>query len=104
MICHIIALVGLAGNGIGFLLGPLIVWLINKEDHPYIDQQGKEAVNFQLTSFLALFVSAILCLVFIGFGLLIIIGIFMTIMPIIAAVKVNDGVDYKYPLTIRFLK
>ena len=104
MICHIIALVGLAGNGIGFLLGPLIVWLINKEDHPYIDQQGKEAVNFQLTSFLALFVSAILCFVFIGFGLLIIVGIFMTIMPIIAAVKANDGVDYRYPFTIRFIK
>ena len=44
-LCHAVALVGLVGNGIGFLLGPLVVWLIKKEDHPFIDEQGKEALK-----------------------------------------------------------
>lgn len=104
MICHLIALSGLAGNGIGFLVGPLVVWLVKKEDHPFIDKQGKEAVNFQITMFIVLFLSAILCLVLIGFVLLIIVALLMTIFPIVAAIKVNRGEEYRYPFTIRFIK
>jgi uncharacterized Tic20 family protein len=103
MICHIIALVGLLGNGIGFLVAPLIVWLIKREDHPFIDQQGKEAVNFQITMLLAIIVAAVLCLVLIGFVFLIILGIVIVVLPIIAAVKANNGEDFKYPFTIRFI-
>jgi len=51
MVCHLAALVGLLGNGIGFLLGPLVVWLFKKEDDPFIDEQGKEAVSFQIIMF-----------------------------------------------------
>lgn len=104
MLCHLSALVGLLGNGIGYLLGPLVVWLMKKEDHPFVDEQGKEAVNFQLTMFLAALVSGVLILVLIGIVLLIVIGILMTVMPIIGALKANDGVPYRYPLTIRFIK
>jgi len=104
MICHISALVGLLGNGIGFLLGPLIVWLIKKEDHPFIDEQGKEAVNFQITMFIAMLLSGILCLVFIGFIFLIIFGLLMVIFPIIGALKANDGEAYRYPFSFKFLK
>jgi uncharacterized Tic20 family protein len=104
MICHIIALVGLIGNGIGFLLGPLIVWLLKREDHPFVDRQGKEAVNFQITMFILLLVSLLLALVLIGFVFMIIIALLMTIFPIIAAIKANEGEDYKYPFSIRFIK
>jgi uncharacterized Tic20 family protein len=104
MICHIIALVGLLGNGIGFLIAPLIVWLIKREDHPFIDQQGKEAVNFQITMFIILFISLILALVVIGFLFMIIIAFLMTIFPIIGAIRANEGNDYKYPISIRFIK
>jgi uncharacterized Tic20 family protein len=104
MICHISALSGLLGNGIGFLVGPLIVWLIKKEDHPFIDEQGKEAVNFQITMFIILLISVILCLIFIGFLLLFVIALLMTILPIIAAVRTNDGTHYRYPVSIRFIK
>lgn len=103
-ICHISSLVGLMGNGIGFILGPLIVWLIKKDDHPFVDQQGKEALNFQLTMFISLVISALLCLVLIGFVLLLIVFLMMLILPIIAAIKVNNGEDYRYPLTIRIIK
>ena len=104
MACHLIALVGLLGNGIGFVLGPLIVWLLKREDHPFVDEQGKESVNFQITMFLALLISGILALVFIGFVLFFIVMIVMTIFPIIGAIKANDGVHYHYPITIRFIK
>lgn len=104
MACHLIALVGLLGNGIGFILGPLIVWLLKREDDPFIDEQGKESLNFQITMFVALVISLILALVFIGFVLFFIVMIFMTVFPIIGAIKANEGIHYRYPITIRFIK
>ena len=103
MVCHLIALVGLLGNGIGFLLGPLIVWLLKREDHPFIDVQGKEAVNFQITMLIAACICGILTLVVVGYFLLFIVGLIMIIVPIVAAIKANDGVDYRYPFSIRFI-
>ena len=104
MICHLIALVGLLGNGIGFLVGPLVVWLVKREENPFIDEQGKEAVNFQITMIIVALISGVLTLVLVGFILLIVVGLLMIIFPIIAAVKSSDGVHYRYPITIRFIK
>ena len=104
MICHIVALVGLLGNGIGFLVGPLVVWLIKREDDPFIDEQGKEAVNFQLTMLLAVIVSIVLVVVVIGFFLLFVLAVVMTVFPIIAAIKANNGEHYRYPLSFKFIK
>jgi uncharacterized Tic20 family protein len=103
MLCHLSALSGLLGNGLGFLVGPLVVWLFKKEDDPFIDDQGKEAVNFQITMFIALLVSALLMLVLIGFVLLIVVGIMMVVFPIIAALKANEGELYRYPISFRFI-
>ena len=100
--CHMIALVGLLGNGIGFLLGPLILWLIKREDHPFIDEQGKEAINFQLTMMLAFFVSALLIVVVIGIVLLPILVILNVVFTIIAGIKAANGEHYRYPVAIRF--
>ena len=94
---------GLLGNGIGFLIGPLVVWLIKRDDDPLIEEQGKEAVNFQLTMFLAIFLSALLTFVLIGIPFLITFGLMMVIFPIIAAVKTSNGERYRYPISIRFL-
>jgi len=102
--CHLIALVGLAGNGIGFLLGPLILWLIKREDHPFIDEQGKEAVNFQITMCIAFFVAALMIFVVIGIVLLPILALLDVILTIIAAIKAANGEHYRYPFAIRFIK
>ena len=104
MLCHLSALVGLLGNGIGFLLGPLIVWLIKRDEHPFIDEQGKEAVNFQITMFIGLFVAAILVFVLIGIPLLFALMILMIVFPIVAAIKVSNGERYRYPFAIRLIK
>lgn len=103
-ICHLSALVGLLGNGIGFFLAPLIVWLVKRQDNPFIDEQGKEAVNFQITMLLAAAVSALLMLVLVGFILIAIVGVLMVVFPIIAAVKASEGEHYRYPISIRLIR
>ena len=102
-LCHIVALSGLIGNGVGFVLGPLVVWLMKKDEHPFVEEQGKEAINFQITMIIAALVSGILTLIVIGFFLLIAVGIVMIAFPIVAAVKAGKGEHYKYPFTIRFI-
>ena len=104
MLSHLVALVGLLGNGVGFLLGPLVVWLLKREDDPFVDEQGKEAVNFQITMFIAPLICAPFVLVLIGILFLIVIGLMMTIFPIIGAIKANEGESYRYPLSFRFIK
>ena len=104
MLTHLMALVGLLGNGIGFLVGPLVVWLVKRDDDPFIDEQGQEAVNFQLTMFLALFLCSPLILIVIGIPIMIAIGFAMFIVPIVAAVRTSNGEHFRYPLTIRFFK
>jgi uncharacterized Tic20 family protein len=102
--CHMIALVGLLGNGIGFVVGPIVLWLIKREDHPFIDEQGKEAVNFQITMCIAFVVAALMIFVVIGIVLLPILGLIDVILTIIAGIKAANGEHYRYPFAIRFIK
>lgn len=101
MVCHLIAFSGYI-IPFGNLLGPLVVWVIKKDEHPFIDDQGKEAVNFQLTMTIAYITSIILIFVLIGFLLLAILCIYSIVMVIIASIKSYEGESYRYPLTIRF--
>ena len=102
-LCHIVALSGLIGNGVGFVLGPLVVWLIKKDEFSFVEKQGKEAINFQITMIIAAVVSGILTVVVVGFFLLIAVGVMMIAFPIIAAAKSSKGEPYRYPFTIRFI-
>jgi uncharacterized Tic20 family protein len=104
LLCHLSAFAGLLGNGIGYLLGPLIVWLIKRQEHPFIDEQGKEAVNFQLTMLIVFVLSLILSCVLIGIPMLIALGILEIVAPIVAAINASNGQHFRYPLTIRFIK
>jgi uncharacterized Tic20 family protein len=101
---HMIALVGLLGNGLGFLLGPLLLWLIKREDHPFIDEQGREAVNFQLTMLGAVLIC--IPLVFLGIGILLLplIGLYDIVLTVIAGIKAANGEHWRYPLTLRLVE
>ena len=101
MICHLIAFSGYVVP-FGNLLGPLIVWAIKKDEHPFINDQGKEAINFQLTMTIAVIISIILMFILIGFLLIAVVCVYSIIMIVIAAMKANDGELYRYPITIRF--
>ena len=98
-------------TGFGMILGPLVVWLINKDSKPYAAEQAKEALNFNISWLLwGLvwgFASFVLTFVLVGivmfFILFAIFTIIWTILCIVAAVRANEGVPYRYPLTIRFI-
>jgi uncharacterized Tic20 family protein len=104
MLCHLTALSALLGIPFGHILGPLVVWLLKKNDFPFVDEQGKESINFQISMTIYSAVSALLILVAIGVLLLVGIAIVDIVLVIIASIKASNGETYKYPLTIRFIK
>ncbi|MDY6852424.1 MAG: DUF4870 domain-containing protein [Thermodesulfobacteriota bacterium] len=104
MLCHLSALAGFIGIPFGNIIGPLIIWLIKKNDFPFVNEQGKEALNFQISLTIYGIIAALLIFVVIGIFLLIGLGIFGLIMVIIASIKANQGESYRYPITIRIIK
>jgi hypothetical protein len=104
MFCHLASLAGLVVPVVGCIIGPLIVWQIKKEEFAFVDEQGKEAVNFQISMLIYGIVAGLLCFVCVGFVLAPAVAIFDLVFMLIAAVKANNGEHYRYPLTIRFIK
>ena len=97
---HISQLAGFLAPLIGFII-PLILWIANKDVNPKVDWHGKNIMNF-IISFVIY--AAILCITIVGIPLAIVVGIIYIVFVIIAAVKTNNGEDWKYPLTIEFIK
>ncbi|MCR2820152.1 DUF4870 domain-containing protein [Lederbergia panacisoli] len=85
-------------------VGPLIIWLLKKDDSSLVDFHGREYLNFLISYTIYLIGAGVLCIVLIGFLLLPVIGLLMTIFTIIGAIKAFDGQAYKIPFTIQFLK
>ena len=115
MFAHLSALAGgiiTAGwaGSIGCFLGPLVIWLMKKETMPFVDDQAKEALNFNITVAIAFFVLFLLTLGTLGLGailtvpLMIIVGLAWLVLTVIAAIKSNEGVRYRYPFAIRLVK
>jgi uncharacterized Tic20 family protein len=101
MIAHLSALAGLV-IGLNWL-GPLIVYLVKKDEHPFIADQSREALNFNLSVFIYIIASAILIILVIGILLLPVVAIVWLVLTIMAAVRANNGESYRYPLTIRLV-
>ena len=87
----------------GHIVGPLIIYLIKKDEYDFVNDQGKEVLNFQITWTIIFIISAILILVGIGVLMLIGFGIAWLIFVIVGTVAANNGQYYRYPLTIKFL-
>ena len=104
MFCHLAGLALLIGIPAANILGPLIVWQIKKEQHPFIDAHGKESMNFQISMFIYGLVAGLLIFVCVGMVLLPAVIIVDIVFVIIAAIKANDGQAYRYPVTIRLIK
>lgn len=103
-------LTGVWGGGWGCFIGPLVIWLIKKDTMPFVNDQGKEALNFNITVAIAFLILLLLSVMTFGLGLIIaiplwiIIGIGWLVFTIIAAIKANEGVLYRYPFTLRLVK
>lgn len=85
-------------------LGPLVVWLVKRDDHPFVETHAREALNFNLTVLLYFVVGVVLAFVLIGFLLLAALGVMWLVFTTIAAVRASNGQPYRYPLTIRLVR
>lgn len=106
MFCHLAGAASLLPivPVLGGLIATLVIWQIKKDDFAFVDEQGKEAVNFQISVLIYAIVAGLLCFACAGFVLLPAVYVFDVVLLIIAAIKANDGRHYKYPLTIRLIK
>ncbi len=102
MFCHLSAFAGYI-IPFGGIIGPIITWAMKKDQYELVDDQGKEAINFNISIFIYYVISAILILALVGIPLLVALFFFRLIITVIAAVKANEGVRFRYPLCIRFL-
>lgn len=103
VLCHLFGLLGLIVPP-GNVVGPLLIWLLKKDEHAFIEDQGREALNFQITFTIALMVSVFLALVYIGLFLLAILGVADLILIIVASSAASRGENYRYPFSIKFLQ
>lgn len=102
MFAHLSALIGFI-IPFGSIIAPLIIWQMKKETMPFVDEQGKEALNFQITVAIAALACFALMLILIGFLLLWVLGIAALILVVIAAIRANNGEHYRYPFALRLV-
>lgn len=101
---HLSALLILVLPPIGGVLGPLIVWILKKDDMPFVRDQGRESLNFQITMLIAMAVAALLMLVVIGFVLMPLLVLIDFVLVLVATLQVVDGKPYRYPFNLRLLQ
>jgi uncharacterized Tic20 family protein len=103
LFAHLSALIGYI-IPFGSIIGPLVIWQIKKNEMPFVDDQGKEALNFQITIAILAIISILLILILIGILMLWALAIIDLIFIIIAALAANNGQTYRYPFAFRFIK
>lgn len=97
ILAHVLSLV------IGFI-GPLIIYLVKKDESQFVKENAKESLNFQLTVILGYIISGILAVIIIGFVLMGIIAVADLVLVIVASIKASENKIYRYPINIRFIK
>ena len=127
MACHFSALAALLCIPFGNILGPLIVWMIKKDEYPLVEKNGKNDLNFQI--FIAIYAVALGVIVAVLYGIIALISfiipflgflsLLVTILSVllgaalaisglglavIAGLKVKDGETYEYPFSLQLIK
>lgn len=103
MVCHLSGFAGFIFP-LANILAPLLIWGLKRQEFPYVDEQGKEAINFQISITIYYLIASLLILVIIGLFLLPLLAAFQIIAMIIASIEAAHGKHFHYPLTIRFLR
>lgn len=103
LLCHLSGLLIFGGLPFGNIIGPLAVWLLGREESALVDDQGREALNFQLSMMVYGLVASALVLVLIGLPLLFLLVALDVVLVTMAAVRAGNGELYRYPITIRFV-
>ena len=104
MFTHLAALATFVVPVAGNVIGPLIIYLVKKDEYEFVNEQGKEVLNFQLTWSIIFIISFVL--IFVGICVLMLIGFGLAwlVLVIVGSVAASNGQYYKYPLTIKFLQ
>jgi uncharacterized Tic20 family protein len=106
MMCHLSAIAGYIVFPIGWIIGPLVVWLSKKEQIAVVDREGKKALNYHITVFVC--TAIIFPLTYVTMGLLFatmsatLIALLNLAMVIYASVKTHGGEVFKYPFSVKF--
>ena len=115
---------GMLAHLLGFLyiVGPLIIWLMKKDESKYVEEQAREALNFQIAIALGLMAGGILYGMFaigiviggLGRGAFLIVSLVLVaiwallvvnlVFVIIASIEASKGIRYKYPVNLRLIK
>lgn len=103
MVAHLAALAGFV-LPFGNILGPLVVWLVKRDHSVFIAAEAKEALNFNISIAIGGVVCFMLFLLSIGVLFAALLVLFWLVMIIIAALKANEGIAYRYPFTLRLVK
>ncbi len=111
MWCHMSALAAIPFPAFGAVVAPLIIWQLKRNESPLIDEHGKEALNFQLSVFIYLMVGAVaavggmfFCIGWVLVPFLIAIHYAAIVFGVVAGIKANEGLLYRYPLNLRLVK
>jgi uncharacterized Tic20 family protein len=102
LFAHLSALL-VYGTAIGGILGPFIIWLLKRDEMPFAGKQAKEALNFQITVYLAAIACILLSFILIGIPLLAALVIAHIVLTIIATMKASEGIAYRYPFNLRLI-
>jgi hypothetical protein len=100
--CHLMGLLFFVP--LGNVIGPLVFWLLRRQDSPFIDDQGKESLNFQITIAPAYLIGWFTTWMCVGWFVLLAMGVIAMILVAMAAIKVGEGISYRYPFALRLVK
>ena len=103
MLCHLSTFAGYFFP-FGGILGPLICWLSRKDESQWVDFNGKQALNFQLSILLYRVLAIPLVFIIVGIPILVFLGFLEVICAVIASVKASKGEEFRYPLSIPFIQ
>ncbi len=102
MLTHLSGLIGSFFPPANLVI-PLIIWLMKKDEMPFVDEAGKEVINFQISMIIYYAIATVLCFLLIGFLIFPVLWVFSFVVSLIGTLRANDGISYKYPMCIKFL-
>ena len=103
MWCHLGTFAGALLPFANFLV-PFLIWITKKDEYEFVDDQGKESLNFQITLLIYGLIGAVLTFLIVGIVFLLVVALFAIIQVIKASIAASNGAKYRYPFCIRFIK
>ncbi len=85
------------------ILAPLIIYIIKKNESPFVAAHAKESLNFQITLIIAGIICFILIFLLVGILLIILLSVYSMVLIIVATVRASEGRLYKYPFSIKLI-